>query len=254
MPELDYGNYRGNVYSMAEFLWFDENYVADQIPCVANYFENTQWYIKQTPKFSFAAKGGYNDEPHNHNDIGSFMITVGDETVLADLGCGEYVKETFLPETRYNFIQNHSGGHSVPIINGEYQLTGAQYRATNVNAGDNFFELDIEGAYTPGAANKIHRRFDISESRVTLCDTVDYSADTQSVRERIISKIKPELCDGYIDYGTAILRYDSSRYTSELSTDTYTAHNGIDTVTVYMVDFIPENEREKEFTFGFELK
>lgn len=49
-----------------------------------------------------AFKGGNNDEPHNHNDIGSFLLTVEGEVFLTDLGCGEYTKEYFQPDTRYD--------------------------------------------------------------------------------------------------------------------------------------------------------
>lgn len=251
LPELNYGTRQGNVDSVCELLWFDENYHADIMPCKTNYLSNSQWYISRREKFSFVAKGGHNDEPHNHNDIGSFMITVGGETFLSDLGCGEYVKETFQPETRYNFIQNSSRGHSVPIVNGEYQREGKQFRANNVKASEDCFELHIEGAYAPGVIEGIKRQFVIDDHKVTLTDTFTFALDTVSVTERFVSKIKPEICDGYIDFDIARIGYDKQRYQPTVSTETFVAHNGIDVVTVYLIDFTPVSKEETVFEFEF---
>jgi len=55
-----------------------------------------QWAVWKKGRTGIAFKGGNNDEPHNHNDIGSFLLTVEGEVFLTDLGCGEYTKEYFL--------------------------------------------------------------------------------------------------------------------------------------------------------------
>ncbi len=96
------------------------------------YFENAQWLISKKyrdgiPVF-FAAKGGHNDEPHNHNDVGSFLFQVAGETLLVDMGSGEYTRQYFGAE-RYDFLCNSSRGHSVPIVEGQYQKAGGDYAA-----------------------------------------------------------------------------------------------------------------------------
>ena len=237
LPDLKYGHLKGNVNSVFELLWFDENYKGDTLGESVNYFEQTQWYINRKGKYSFGVKGGYNDEPHNHNDIGSFMITSGEDTIISDLGCGEYVKETFREETRYSFVQNCSRGHSVPVVNGKYQKPGVNYRAENVRATENTFELEMAGAYEEGSIHSIKRSFTLTDSSVILKDVFEYSPQTESVKERIISKIKPEISDGTVRIGNAAIEYDTSKYTVSSDTEVYTAHNAVDKVTVYMTDF-----------------
>ena len=71
LPDLKYCMHYGNIDSVCEFLWFNENYKSDSVSIENSYFPNSQWYISRKQKFSFIAKGGHNDEAHNHNDIGS---------------------------------------------------------------------------------------------------------------------------------------------------------------------------------------
>lgn len=251
LPVLKYGTRRGNVDSVSELLWFDENYQSDKLPCETNYLSDSEWYISRREKFSFAAKGGNNDEPHNHNDIGSFMISIGNETFISDLGSGEYVRQTFDPKTRYTFVQNSSRGHSVPIINGEYQQAGERFRSKNAKVSDTGFELNLECAYNPGIIEGINRQFTIDDNKVIMTDTFDFSPKTESVTERFVSKIKPEICDGYIDFGVARIVYDKERYVPSVSIETFVAHNNKDIVTVYLTDFAPASKEEKIFTFEF---
>lgn len=97
------------------------------------YLPEAQWFIsrvsheKQT--YAFATKGGHNAEPHNHNDVGHFILFGDDEVFLQDLGSGEYTKEYF-GKKRYEFVCNSSEGHSVPVINGQSQKDGAYFVAT----------------------------------------------------------------------------------------------------------------------------
>ena len=102
------------------------------------YYREGQWFIRKSPRFSLAAKGGHNDEAHNHNDIGSFLVTDGEGSVLCDLGAGEYTRQYFLNETRYDFLVNSSRGHSLPIINGELQKTGKTRAVAEKTDNDHF--------------------------------------------------------------------------------------------------------------------
>ena len=42
-----------------------------------------------------AAKGGFNNESHNHNDVGTFSLYVNTIPVIIDAGVGTYTKQTF---------------------------------------------------------------------------------------------------------------------------------------------------------------
>ena len=249
-PDLRFCTIYGNVDSACELLWLDENYKCDDFISETTFFPEAQWYIGCRDKYSFAAKGGHNSELHNHNDVGSFMITAGDEIFISDLGRGEYTKENFAPETRYTLLQNSSRGHSVPVINGEYQPDGIQYSSKNVKATDDTFELDFEGAYNTGAIAGINRRFSLEDGKVVLVDTFAKSENTSEIRERFVTQKEPVLCDGYVDCKVGKIVYDAKRYIPKINTEVFARFGG-KSETVYLVDFVAVSADEQVFTFEF---
>ncbi|MFJ2648163.1 heparinase II/III family protein [Streptomyces sp. NPDC087420] len=101
-----------------------------------------------------AAKGGHNDESHNHNDVGSFIIAVDAQPLVIDAGVGTYRRETF-NENRYGIWSMTSEYHNVPVVNGFGQPPGARFRSGAVAArrGPDADELtcDLAAAYPPEA-------------------------------------------------------------------------------------------------------
>ncbi len=248
LPDLSLGTRKGNVDSVSELLWFNENYTPDKLPEQTEYLADSGWYIARKKTYSFAAKGGHNDEPHNHNDIGAFMVTQDDETIIADLGCGEYVKETFLPETRYAFLQNASRGHSVPIINGVLQQEGANFVAKNANLTENGFSVDLENAYPDCGLTRLHRQFTLGETSVKLTDEFSFSNTENTITERFITKLVPTIERGTIHIGSAKLQFDTNCYRVNITTEQYTAHNSTEQVTVYLIDLSAKTAASHTFT------
>ena len=72
-----------------------------------------------------SAKGGHNDEGHNHNDIGTFVVALDGDPVLVDVGVGEYDRATFGPD-RYSIWTMRSAYHNLPQI--ERSGTGGRRR------------------------------------------------------------------------------------------------------------------------------
>jgi hypothetical protein len=103
-----------------------------------------------TNGFYLAAKGGNNDESHNHNDVGNYVVYYNGLPLLIDVGRGTYTRKTFSPK-RYEIWYNCSDYHNVPTINGKTQPPGPQFKATGVSytQGKSFaqFSLDISKAY-----------------------------------------------------------------------------------------------------------
>ncbi len=247
-PDLSLGTNSGNVYSIKELLWFDTDYESVTPKNNVIYYDHAQWYIKKNDKFSFAAKGGHNNEPHNHNDIGSFMIvTKNDEIPLADFGCGVYDKKTFDINYRYDMLVNSSRGHSVPVINGQYQCFGDEYRAKNVCHGDDFFSLELTDAYPKGLIDKISRRFKITDDSVIMEDIFEFNENTNSVFERIVSWSEPELGDGFVKFASAKVVYDNEKYDVKIGNETYRSHEDLYDICAYLVDFVPKSLSEKVF-------
>ena len=103
-----------------------------------------------TKGFFFGAKGGNNDESHNHNDVGSFILYYNADPILIDAGVGTYTSKTFSSK-RYELWNMQSAYHNLPMINGFQQLNGKKYKATqvefcNTKLNSNF-SLDIAKAY-----------------------------------------------------------------------------------------------------------
>ncbi|SFT08646.1 heparinase II/III family protein [Paenibacillus sp. BC26] len=97
-----------------------------------------------------AAKGGHNDESHNHNDIGHFIVYCNGSPMIIDPGMLTYTSQSFFEE-RYSIWAMQSAYHNVPIVNGVQQRNGSSYRADDVycklDDRSASLSMDIGGAY-----------------------------------------------------------------------------------------------------------
>lgn len=218
------------------------------------YFASTDWLVvkRETSKglLAFSAKGGHNNEPHNHNDLGNFILHTEGDTLLADLGMGVYTREYFGKE-RYNHLNTSSAGHSVPIINGEQQAAGEAYRAivtrNDMDNGTVRFELDLTLAYRPEARlHSFHRSFEWKSCRdeaiaeLTLTDQFVFNeaaVETErSVTEYFISFHKPVISGGAVTWrgekGSVVLRFELSELSAHVETLEILRHD-TNPMTVY---------------------
>ena len=99
-----------------------------------------------------AAKGGNNNESHNHNNE-HFSIWIDNTPLIIDAGVGTYTRQTFSKD-RYKIWSMQSGWHNLPVINGQEQYFGAQYHASDVKARKGHFELNLKDAYPESAGIK----------------------------------------------------------------------------------------------------
>lgn len=164
--------------------------------------QQAQWLVcKDKNGNGFAAKGGNNDENHNHNDIGHFLCAYNGEMLLTDLGAGEYTKDYF-SDKRYEILCNRSFGHSVPIINGMEQCTGKEYHANRFLWGEkeNTLTIAFESAYKEGSISKITRKirmFDTINSdekikmQLEVVDDFEPNENTTSIEENLITTYMP---------------------------------------------------------------
>lgn len=126
--------------------WFKDTQI-----CIARDKEGT------TDGFFFAAKGGHNQESHNHNDVGSCILYYDNSPLLIDVGVGTYTRQTFGPE-RYSIWTMRSSYHNLPTINGVEQKNGKEFAARNqqykATSKSVFYQVDIAGAYPSEAGVK----------------------------------------------------------------------------------------------------
>lgn len=117
------------------------------------YPETEFCYLTTKEGLFLAAKGGYNDESHNHNDAGTCSVWINQTPILIDAGVGTYTRQTFSNE-RYTIWTMQSNYHNLPMINGVPQKYGKAYKATEVKAGKNTFSANIATAYPKEAKVK----------------------------------------------------------------------------------------------------
>ncbi len=163
---------------------------------------DAQWSICQSENdVAMAAKGGHNEEPHNHNDIASFLYAIDDEEFLLDLGAGEYTKDYF-GEGRYDILCNSSLGHNVPIINGELQKEGRKYKASGFEAdGQGYTKITYEGAYEEGLLKLASReiQFDLQSGRLDIADIFEPNEKVKSITENLVTFYPPKFGNNTIE-------------------------------------------------------
>ena len=148
-----------------------------EVPAFTWYPETEFCYVKNASDWFFAAKGGHNNESHNHNDIGTFLLYKGSVPVFVDAGVGTYTKKTFSSE-RYTIWSMLSDWHNLPVINGKTQKNGREYRSADVSVNSNgktkVFRLDIAGAYREGTdCRSWVREYKVGDRQLTITDSYE---------------------------------------------------------------------------------
>ena len=124
-------------------------------------------------------KGGHNAEHHNHNDVGSYVVCVGDSLPLVDPGAEEYTRRTFSRDRYVSGVLN-SFGHPVPRVAGKLQDTGrsaaARLLAFDVSENADHLAFDLSSAYSVKALKKLTRTFVYQRKPASLsvCDEVAF--------------------------------------------------------------------------------
>ncbi len=159
-----------------------------------------------------AAKGGHNQEMHNQNDVGNFIVHAGQKSLIADLGSARYTLQYFGPE-RYSFLCASSLGHSVPVPNGQLQQEGIEFRARllehSTASNCDTLRLDMKDAYPPEAGlARLERSLMFHRERasgkraaagwVELEDSFSFGDQPGSFESALITFAKVSLGDGAV--------------------------------------------------------
>jgi hypothetical protein len=254
--------------AIRNLLWFDETLPEQPWGNGSSFFKDSQWFISRhqtkSGSFSFAAKGGNNNEPHNHNDIGHFILQRNNEVFFKDLGSGLYNKDYF-SEKRYSFLCNGSQGHSVPIINHHFQVEGLerQARILQADAGreEDFFELDLAAAYELEILQRLTRKFTWVKKdlpKLIVEDTYSFSDQPVSIMERLITpalKITEEDNEVILEGKQRLrIQYDSRMLYLEVKKLNFINHFG-NMEAIFALDFTllnPIKECKVKLIFQFE--
>jgi hypothetical protein len=238
----------GNV--TRDLLWTDGALLQASVADGTFYLPDIAWVVDRRSiageTIAFSAKGGHNDEPHNHNDLGHFILHLGGESLLADLGAGVYTRQYFGAE-RYEALHTGSQGHSVPVINGMEQGNGRSHTATVLNYESQpdgvIFTLDLTCAYPETAAlDSFIRSFTWSVDAAArfavleLVDVLQFQKETAVFEECFISLKPPTLAEGIATWrgkrGTITLHFADDQL--EPTVDTITTQTHVEKpITVY---------------------
>lgn len=239
------------------FIYYDPSFTAADISSNAEYYMgDCGWFVKRTPKYGIGARGGSNGESHNHNDVGSFILSVDNAQVLIDMGGRPYTRQYFEHNTRYTYLETSSRGHNVPIINGKYQanVPGA-HSTTSFENG--VFSVDFKSAYDIPELKKLVRNYSFSDTGVTVCDNFAIEGEA-SFTERLVSYIEPKIDGGVVDYGKLKIKFDPSLATASYEKDVHAQDLNIDgslkkSVDIYLLN-IEVKEPKDSFTFYIEVE
>ncbi|KRF43715.1 hypothetical protein ASG93_01995 [Paenibacillus sp. Soil787] len=156
-----------------------------------------------------AVKGGHNDESHNHNDIGHFLVYSDGSPFLIDIGVETYTAKTFSLQ-RYEIWTMKSAYHNVPLVNGIQQQAGSAFKASEVSyrSEDELAQIsmNIAGSYpqesglgTWKRTFNFHRN---EEAYIEIVDDFELSQETDAIQLNLITPDMPQI----ENTGTILLR------------------------------------------------
>ena len=217
------------------------------------YYEQSQIFIRKNINYSFTAKSGCNYEMHNHNDVGAFQIVVNDKGVIVDPGPGKYTRQYFSePKVRYSeeVFAAGSMGHSVPIVDGQYQNEGVKARGTVLEHSDSNFKIDIAEAY--GNIKNLIIDYQMKENGVKI--VYDCKGIDKEIIFRFLSFNKPKIdYDGKVDVGVKI--NSVSGLNADIKEIQYGGHINVmgtlDHEIIYAVDYKVSGKSEVKEEFEF---
>ncbi|MBP3961951.1 hypothetical protein [Paenibacillus lignilyticus] len=207
------------------------------------FLPDAEWLVSRCTSaagsFGFAAKGGTNQEPHNHIDVGHFILLADEDPAFAaDLGSGEYTADYF-GEGRYGYDCNGAQGHSLPIIGGHLQAVGAQSAAvvldSYIGAEEDRFELELASCYPSSGLTSYRRLFSWHKGSerpmLELRDAIRFAGKPSSITETFITRAKPVLlADGQMllqgERHAVRLDYDPGCYEVRIEERMYSNHYG----------------------------
>jgi hypothetical protein len=179
-------NGAGATARLRELFWVPPEVPAGKVRCQTTaWLENLQVLIaRQSPEpekgITFAIKGGHNQENHNHNDLGHFVVYVDGHPGIIDVGVESYTKKTFSSE-RYTIWCIRGSGHNAAVMGDTEQVNGREHAAHEV-------KLLTPDAQTTGLSMRLEKAYPATAglAAYTREGMLHRAANTVSVRDTIV--------------------------------------------------------------------
>ncbi|ASA26402.1 hypothetical protein B9T62_20665 [Paenibacillus donghaensis] len=257
--------------ALRSLLWRNPQLNPAEWGSSSSYLPDAQWLLSRHIAedggvCGFAAKGGSNGEPHNHNDLGQFILARDGVVYIADLGSGEYTAGYFGAE-RYTYDCNGSQGHAVPIIDGRHQSAGPQAEAEVLEAAaggpEAVLAVELSRAYQVEGLHSLKRSFRWQpESAIALKVTDDYEfhAAPGKLVERFVSFCPPVWQEGSVLLAAPGSQEQGVRITCEgnlrppvFTAHTYRDHFGVEQIW-YSIDYEADQPgTQEQYVFAFQF-
>ena len=190
-----------HIYRNIKSLFQKEYPAKPFIPPKVHWFKDTEILTARDSENTkdtmfIAVKGGHNAESHNHNDVGSFILYIDEKPILIDVGVETYTKKTFSSE-RYTIWTMQSCYHNLPTVNGQDQVAGEKYRASDVKYSHEnnitTLSMQIKNAYPKDACiDSYEREFTFEHGKsFTVHDKYSLSKCDKPVVSNIVCLNKP---------------------------------------------------------------
>ncbi|EOR92653.1 hypothetical protein ADIARSV_4165 [Arcticibacter svalbardensis MN12-7] len=158
-----------------------------------SYFDDFGMVIsrgKQKNPFSIAVKAGHNAENHNHSDVGTYVVFLGNDLITGDIGAPSYTAGAFSEDNP----ARSSWGHPLPRIDGKLQSNGRKFEG---KITETTFTKEIDKAVMD-----ISKAYEIPQIKKLVRTIVNNKSGTGTITiEDQFSATKP------LTFGTAILTF-----------------------------------------------
>ena len=238
-------------FCLRSILYYDPSNVSETMKDNVTYAEeNSAYFVKRTPNYGFACKGGHNGESHNHIDVGNFILARNNRAIIADIGAGPY-EDGYHTDRRYTFFHPSAAAHNLPMIDGVSE--DSERRDTVIvryDAAADTAKMDITSAFGMDHLTMAERAFAFTPDTVTMTDRFVLTREA-TVTERLITLTRPEVKDGFVTVDDVAFLAEDGLVPTVTEKDVLShmeiAHK------VYLLDYtLPAGKTE--FRIRFEMK
>lgn len=205
-PQFSHSPYR-RLKDLFEDVPYEDVACPDFGSCV---LPDLQFAVLRDGTMTAAIKGGHNNESHNHNDVGNFILYCDGKPVIVDVGVGTYTRDTF-NERRYTIWTMRSDFHNVAEIGDVLQQNGEQYRADRFECAGNRVTVCFPAAYPDKAQlDEYTRTLELADQKLVVTDRIRISGEKKTVFNFITPEIPLIRPDDTIELSNGIkLKYTS---------------------------------------------